>query len=284
LREKVEGPGVYYLLGVLNGGAHLLLDWQVRHLERPDELLDAARHKSKRDIERLVAALDPQPDIASSVRRQSVPAQPKGISSESSSVVAPECTPPIIPSVSQTVPRRSSHLNVRRAVVAPIAPARYIVKFTVGQETHDKLERARDLLRHAIPNGDPAAIVDRALTILIAQLERTKYAATRRPRPRPAKASSRRHIPAAVKRAVWARDDGRCAFVGTEGRCRETGLLEFHHVVPFAVGGATNTENLQLRCRSHNAHEAERFFPTLSGQSRSGTRGLTSISRILPTT
>jgi hypothetical protein len=33
--------------------------------------------------------------------------------------------------------------------------------------------------------------------------------------------------------------------------------LEFHHVVPFARGGPTNTANLQLRCRAHNAYEAE---------------------------
>ena len=37
-------------------------------------------------------------------------------------------------------------------------------------------------------------------------------------------------------------------------------MLEFHHVTPFAVGGATTVENLQLRCRSHNAHEADVFF------------------------
>jgi 5-methylcytosine-specific restriction endonuclease McrA len=84
-----------------------------------------------------------------------------------------------------------------------------------------------------------------------------------------------RHVPAAVRREVWARDDGRCAFVGASGRCPETGFLEFHHVVPFAAGGATNAENLELRCQAHNAHEADRYFGTgadrngrtLSGQS-----------------
>ena len=40
----------------------------------------------------------------------------------------------------------------------------------------------------------------------------------------------------------------------------ETGLLEFHHVVPFADGGATTAENLSLRCRAHNGYEAERWF------------------------
>jgi 5-methylcytosine-specific restriction endonuclease McrA len=67
-------------------------------------------------------------------------------------------------------------------------------------------------------------------------------------------------VPAAVRRAVWARDDGRCAFIGADGRCGETGWLELHHVVPFARGGPTTAENLELRCRAHNAFEAERDF------------------------
>ena len=67
-------------------------------------------------------------------------------------------------------------------------------------------------------------------------------------------------MPASVKRAVWARDDGRCVFVGTDGRCQETAFLELHHVVPFADGGPTNVENLQLRCRAHNAYEARQHL------------------------
>jgi hypothetical protein len=68
------------------------------------------------------------------------------------------------------------------------------VQFTVSRATYDKLRRAQDLLRHSIPDGDPAAIFDRALTVLVADLEQVKLAATARPRaPRPA-ASGSRHI------------------------------------------------------------------------------------------
>jgi len=69
-----------------------------------------------------------------------------------------------------------------------------------------------------------------------------------------------RHIPAEVRRTVWARDSGRCRFEGPHGRCRETGFLEFHHVVPYAAGGATTADNLELRCAAHNRHEAEQYF------------------------
>jgi hypothetical protein len=31
-------------------------------------------------------------------------------------------------------------------------------------------------------------------------------------------------------------------------------------VVPFADGGETSVDNVQLRCRAHNAYEAERWF------------------------
>jgi hypothetical protein len=131
------------------------------------------------------------------------------------------------------------------------------------RETYEKLRRAQDLLRHAIPNGDPALIVDKALTLLIAHVERTKLAATQRPREsRPTNPRSR-HIAAAVRRTVWARDGGRCAFVGTQGRCTETGFLEFHHVEPYAVGGEAVSDTIELRCRAHNGHEAEQYFGAL---------------------
>jgi hypothetical protein len=63
-----------------------------------------------------------------------------------------------------------------------------------------------------------------------------------------------------VRREVWRRDEGRCTFVGREGRCGEMSFLEFHHVEPYATGGAATVANIQLRCRAHNAYEARLFF------------------------
>jgi 5-methylcytosine-specific restriction endonuclease McrA len=97
-------------------------------------------------------------------------------------------------------------------------------------------------------------------------LAKQKHAATNRPRdrihePLQAEGSSSRHIPAQVKRVVWHRDGGQCAFVGTAGRrCDERGFLEFHHVVPYSEGGAASVDNIQLRCRAHNGYEFERVF------------------------
>ena len=128
-------------------------------------------------------------------------------------------------------------------------------------ETHEKLLRAQALARHAVPDGDLDSILDRALTLLIDDLERRRFASVAAPRPGRGTGSGRgRHIPAAVRREVSTRDAGRCAFVGRAGRCRETSFLEFHHVTPYAAGGATTADNIELRCRAHNQHEARVFF------------------------
>ena len=139
-------------------------------------------------------------------------------------------------------------------------PDRYKLQVTISHETHDKLRRAQDLFRHTEPHGDVAAILDRALGLLLADLERRRCAATAAPRCGSPSTGRTRYIPAAVRREVWRRDQGQCAFVGGRGRCRETGFLEFHHVEPFAEGGPATVANIELRCRAHNQYEAALFF------------------------
>ena len=164
---------------------------------------------------------------------------------------APVVTSSQMASVHEPTPVRPSSPPTIRAV----ASERYKVQFTIGPETHRKLRRVQDLLRHAVPTGDVAEIFDRAVTLLLREVERRKLAHANRRRAADGASSNRRHVPASVKRAVWARDQGRCAFIGTRGRCGERGFLEFHHVLPFAAGGLTTVENLQLRCRAHNDYE-----------------------------
>lgn len=217
------------------------------------EVLDEARHKSKRDVEHLVARLAPRPDVRAVVRKlperkpMRGPGEPGPIERHRSQV--PPQPAPLVPMAA-----------TRPAEVKPLAPERYKIQFTLSRETYEQFRRAQDLLRHTIPNGDPAAIFERALTLLVSELSRTRLAATDRPRASHPPARASRHIPAAVKRAVWQRDGGQCAFKGSQGRCTETGFLEFHHLVAYARGGETSTENLELRCRAHNDYEATRYF------------------------
>jgi 5-methylcytosine-specific restriction endonuclease McrA len=96
--------------------------------------------------------------------------------------------------------------------------------------------------------------------MLLAQLEKATFAATDRPHRAQPPARRSRHIAAAVRRAVWARDNGQCSSIGTEGRCRERGFLQFHHLEPHALGGEAAVDRIALRCAAHNRHEAELEF------------------------
>jgi hypothetical protein len=64
--------------------------------------------------------------------------------------------------------------------------------------------------------------------------------------------SKRRTVPAAVKRALWARDRG-CAVPG----CTHTRFVDAHHVRHWALGGETSLANLVLLCTAHHARVHE---------------------------
>jgi len=229
------------------------------------DLLAAAHHLSKREVAELLRRRFPQPDVPERIRKLPVrvpPPVPSSLVLESAA--APLATPgPAVVRAPAATPsgRGAIPQEARRPVVAPLALDRYEVRFTATAATRAKLQRAQDLLRHAVPSGSLAEVFDRALTLLVADLERRRFAAADRPRPgRPSDPASR-HVPASVRRVVWQRDGGRCAFVSGGGhRCTATGFLELHHVRPYAAGGGATARTIQLRCRAHNQYESDLYF------------------------
>ena len=65
-----------------------------------------------------------------------------------------------------------------------------------------------------------------------------------------------RAIPAAVKRQVWARDQGCCSYVDRRSgrRCGSRYLLQVDHIFPYALGGSAEPDNLRLLCAAHHRH------------------------------
>jgi hypothetical protein len=63
------------------------------------------------------------------------------------------------------------------ARIEPLAPSRYRLQLTVSASLKQKLELARDLLRHAVPSGDHAVIIERALDLLLDQQHRRRFGA-----------------------------------------------------------------------------------------------------------
>jgi hypothetical protein len=152
-----------------------------------------------------------------------------------------------------------------RARVTPLAPERFGLQVTLDQESYDLLQEARALMSHQNPGGEIAPVLKSALQLLVAQLEKRKFAARSDSRQGASasdhEASATRNIPAAVKRAVRERDGSCCTFVGWNGkRCGTRTLLQFDHVEPVARGGRSTVDNLRLRCAAHNQLAAERVF------------------------
>jgi 5-methylcytosine-specific restriction endonuclease McrA len=56
----------------------------------------------------------------------------------------------------------------------------------------------------------------------------------------------REPIPREVRLAVWERDGGRCVDCGSDFD------LQYDHVIPLAMGGASGAQNLQLLCGDCN--------------------------------
>ena len=65
----------------------------------------------------------------------------------------------------------------------------------------------------------------------------------------------RRTVPAAIRRALWARDGG-CAFPG----CTHRRFVDAHHVRHWADGGETSVDNTLLLCSLHHRLVHERGY------------------------
>lgn len=251
------------LLGMLRDGRiHLSgIGKLAPHLTKENcgSLLNRASHKTKRQIEELVAELSPRPDAPAMIRKL-----PDRSPKPPSLSPPPTRADPLGPDRADVlrVPDRLSAMppkpNQPSAPprVEPLAPSRYKVQFTASGELREKLERLQSLMQ-----GELAEIIEAAVTEKLERLEAKRYAETKAARKglkHTDTSPKSRYIPAAVRRAVRRRDGGRCRFVNGQGRrCSETRGLEFHHHDPFGRGGSHDPDNLSLMCHQHNSYLAE---------------------------
>ncbi len=277
-RAARQYPGIFAAVadGRLNLNAVVLL---APHLtpEMADELLAAAEHKTRAEIERLIAERFPQPDLPTLVTaiapaavsnglaaRQVSPSELWQLAARPVAGIAEAPAPQLAPEPVTTMSQPDTPVPVAsiapRAKLAPLSPGRFALQVTVDQETHDLLRYAQALLGHALPSGDVAIVLKRALGSLVRDLEHQKFAKGARSRTQHS-AVHGRYIPADIRCTVWQRDGGRCTFVSEGGkRCESTTRLEFDHVDPVARGGQTSADRMRLRCRAHNQYAAECTF------------------------
>ena len=296
--------------------------------ENVEELILKATHKSKREIEKLLAAWFPKPDVKSQIRK--LPDIPKLV--HSSSLSAQTSTPPIQSETSGELVQESFFSSQvsqeqqgvisqaaamplvsspaveqpasRRDLISPLSSSRYKVQFTADAKLTEKINEAQDLLGTQIARGDLAELFEQSLDVLIARLKNKKHGVTSHPhvqhraqaetkggegergsdrgstssdvsenrrsndgssvevpKKKGNKPSRSRYIPRSVRRQVYERDGGQCAYVSPNGnRCSEKSGLEYHHRKAFGLGGGSTAENLEVRCKCHNLLAAEQDF------------------------
>jgi hypothetical protein len=249
------------IIGLLESGAiHIsALELLRDHLtnENHHELLSAASGKTKSEIEALIAARKPKPDAPSSIRK--LPNAPSPDTSGSLLASPPAARP-------SDKPR-----------IEPLSATRFKVQFTASGELKQKLDRARDLLSHANPSGDLAVIVERAIDVLLADLENSRRAKAKRPRPSGNRSRTRSpkrgRASRATRREVFERDCERCTYVGPDGkRCEATASSSMPRA-QSALGGADVRQ--RVRRTTHplapaEVHASGRAFPLDRGRRRRG--------------
>lgn len=252
-----------------------------KHLtpENCDALLDAARHRTKAEIEHLIASRFPTAPAKTSIRRRPTP-RPEPIAAAadvrtSAAFNEQECKR-LAPSAAKRRPDAATlefgsappppNEGSRRGVsarvdsISPTSATSFCFRFAGSERAKTLLDRANDVLGPGVEVGE---VFEMALELLVKKLETKKFKTTSRPRSevRADAPAGKRYIPSAVKRTVYRRDDGSCTYVSADGRrCRETASLEFDHIVCVARGGKSTVENVRLRCRAHNQHAAEQVF------------------------
>jgi HNH endonuclease len=276
-----------------------------KHLtaENAAELFELCTRKSARQVEELLAARFPRPDVRDLIRRLPVSARSTLDVGSTAQVGLP----------AQKAMARGgdgngteSELQAQGAVpsaaapteaaktsrIEPLSADRYGVHFTADGEFRDLLERVRGLAGHRLPSGDLLTLLKRGLKAYERELEKERFAIGRNSRPssgatatpterallqtevatepsaseapHPPPARRTRHYSAAVAREVFVRDGKQCSYVSADGRrCTSRRCLELDHVQPWALGGDNTVANLRVLCRAHNQRYARQCFGEL---------------------
>jgi hypothetical protein len=141
----------------------------------------------------------------------------------------------------------------QRASFEPLTPSRrHLSTMPVSKQFLDELDAARKGQGHAQPGASAEKVIEAALDLLLVQ-QAKRRAEVKRPQQKPRPSKNAGHIPAAVRREVWFRDDAKRQWpVVSGGTCGSTLRLEIDHVVPRGRGGPSTIDNCRLTCAIHN--------------------------------
>ncbi len=256
-----------------------------------DQWLDRIRGKTQREVEAIAATVRPPLTLRDRARLVHIavpvvsplPLAPTSRAAEDTSKSAipmfassqPEASlpapPPDAPSQAgaRSAPGElvnsfaNSQTGGKQSATSVVTQPKVYIQFLADQSFMAKYRTAVALLSNRLPKLTFEAVFVALIEAFIHQHE----PAERHLRRERATAARGRHavdripIPLRTRDAVFARDRGRCTYVGSDGkRCDATIRLHVDHIKPVARGGTNEASNLRLLCARHNQLQAERIL------------------------
>ncbi len=193
-----------------------------------------AAGRTEEQVKELLAALRPPPVPADLLRKLPNPRNYCGGSGPQPSVasaVEPALPPPAAHTVEPAPPPASDLMAVPApptsaavraetgsgARLEAIAPERQLLRVTVSADFVADLGAVRHALSHKLPGGGLEEVLHECVRVTLAQVERRRFGAGRKSSATEPPSGSP-YVPVAIRREVWKRDRGCCAFVGSAGR------------------------------------------------------------------
>src|SRR5512145_2413692 len=241
--------------------------------ENREEVLPRFFNCSRREAQAVSAELAP---MEAAPRRTVVTALP-AVAARTPEVRAPVLVPPAPATSRPLVPPCAPSMSVQpvepeappapvqapRSAAQPLTADLRRLHVTVSKRFLEKVEAARDALSHSHPAADVEQILEAGLDLLLERAAKRR-GLVKKPRSQPnpvADDGNPRQVPAAVRREVFVRDDGRCQWPTVGGGiCGSTHRVELDHVVPVGRGGKATVANLRVLCAAHNALAARQLY------------------------
>jgi 5-methylcytosine-specific restriction endonuclease McrA len=238
-----------------------------------DSWLERIRGKTQREVEALAAAVRPPMTLRDRARLvqvavpKALPLAPTPVATDASKPQhslptlskTEECAERVATAISQPGP---AHEGSQPPPAPVTTQAKVYIQFLADQSFMTKYRVAAGLLSNRLARLTFEAVFTALIDDFIRRHEPVQRHERREQAALRARdTGGRPAIPLRTRDAVFARDGGRCTFVGSDGkRCNETIRLHVDHIKPVARGGSNDSSNLRLLCARHNQLQAERLL------------------------
>src|SRR5574341_124301 len=250
------------LAGALRDGrlclTTLALLGQVLTEENAEELVARAAFRTTAEVDHLVASVKPRCAPREGIRKLPEPTAPSPSKEPAEDrdrergPLPPRCEAPFA---------LTDDPRPRPAELRAVSESLWSLRVTIDSACKDDLETLAMMLSHKFPRKDLAAVLHEAIRCGIEKHGKRKGAVKPAYKVKAMPPKDATFVSAELRRQVWERDEGRCAWVGPDGkRCDSRWQPQVEHIDAAARGGKATLDRLRLLCKGHNLLYAEETY------------------------